>query len=88
VNGVSSSVPETPQYPNVVGNPKLAAASGSVNGWFNTAAFASPGAGALGDMRRNSVYGPSLNLFNASMHKVFPIWESTKFDLSVSAQTS
>ncbi len=73
------------QYPNVVGDPKAQGASGTVSHWFNVAAFAAPGAGQFGNMRRNSVYGPGISQFNASLHKVFPLWEHANFDLSASA---
>lgn len=74
------------QYPNLVGNPKAAGSNGTLNEWFNVAAFASPGAGAFGNMRRNSVYGPGLKQFNAAMHKTFPIWKSVNLDLSINVQ--
>ncbi len=71
------------QYPNVVGDPR--ASGGAINHWFNVAAFADPGAGKFGNMRRNSVYGPGIVQFNASLHKVFPFTERVNFDLSASA---
>ncbi len=30
--------------------------------------------------RRNEVFGPKLLAFNASLHKVFPIWEKVNLD--------
>ncbi|MGH9590241.1 MAG: hypothetical protein ACRD25_07585, partial [Terracidiphilus sp.] len=41
--------------------------------------------GTLGNMRRNSVYGPSLHVINGSIHKTFPIWERVSFDLAANA---
>jgi hypothetical protein len=73
------------QYPNVVGNPMTSGSSKTVSNWFNVAAFAAPGAGQFGNMRRNSVYGPGIVQFNASLHKVFPISERINFDLSANA---
>jgi len=63
------------QYPNVVGNPKASGSSGTVNEWFNVAAYASPDPGKFGNMHRNSVYGPGLHQVNAALRKTFPIWE-------------
>ena len=73
------------QYPNVVGNPKASGSSGTIHEWFNVSAFASPGAGKFGNMRRNSVYGPGLTEFNASLHKTFRIRESVSFDFFAEA---
>jgi hypothetical protein len=70
-------------YPNQVGNPKLA--NRGINGWFNTAAYAAPAPGTFGNMRRNSVYGPGMNVMNASLHKKFPIYERVAFDFSANA---
>lgn len=75
------------QYPNLVGNPKASGSSGKLTEWFNVAAFASPGAAAFGNARRNSLYGPGLKAFNLALHKVFPIYkERTTLDLSINAQ--
>jgi hypothetical protein len=37
-------------------------------------------------MRRNTLFGPDLKTANAALHKVFPVWENLKLDLSMSAQ--
>jgi hypothetical protein len=74
------------QYPDLVGNPKQSGASGTLNEWFNPAAFAAPTAGTFGDMRRNSVYGPDLKKANAALHKVFPISERVSLDVNINAQ--
>lgn len=83
VNDSYSLAASGSQYPNVVGTPKLQNASPKE--WFNTAAFANPGPGVFGDLRRNSVYGPGLVTFNANLSKTFSIWESAKFELSGNA---
>ncbi len=72
-------------YPNQVGNPKASGSSGTIKQWFNPAAFAQPTAGTFGNMRRNSVYGPSLHEINGSIHKSFPIWERVSFDFAANA---
>ncbi len=72
-------------YPNQVGSPRASGSSGTIQQWFNPAAFAQPTPGTFGDMRRNSVYGPSLHEINGSIHKTFPIWERVSFDFAANA---
>lgn len=71
-------------FPNLVGNPRAGNFKG-INGWFDTSAYASPAPGTFGNMRRNSIYGPGVDVMNASIHKTFPIWERASFDFSVNA---
>ena len=71
-------------YPDVVGDPKSGNFHG-INGWFDTSAYKSPDPGKLGNMRRNSVYGPGIYRMDAALHKVFPIWERVSFDFSANA---
>ena len=85
----SNSFALTPQgsfqwFPDQVGNPKSGNYKG-INGWFDTSAYKQPAAGTLGNMHRNSVYGPGVYVMNASIHKVFPIWERVSFDFSADA---
>lgn len=70
-------------YPNQIGNPK--SGPHGINGWFNTSAYTSPTPGTLGNMHRNSVYGPGVYIMNASIRKTFPIWERVAFDFSADA---
>jgi hypothetical protein len=72
-------------YPNQVGNPMAAGQSRTINQWFDPAAYQSPAPGTLGNMRRNSVYGPGLHVINGSIRKTFPIWERVSFDLAANA---
>lgn len=71
------------QYPNVVGNARLA--HPTVAEWFNVGAFAAPAAGTFGDSRRNSLYGPDLTEVNFSLGKTFPIKEHITFELNAEA---
>lgn len=68
------------QFPNVVGNLKASGSSGTISQWYSRAALADPGANAYGNERRNSVFGPKLLAFNASLHKVFAIGEKVNLD--------
>ena len=72
-------------FPNEVGNPRAAGQSGTLNQWFNSAAFQEPDPGTLGNVRRNSLYGPGLHVINGSLHKTFPIWERVSFEFSANA---
>jgi hypothetical protein len=72
-------------FPDQVGNPMAAGQSGTLKQWFNPAAYKVPNPGTLGNMRRNSVYGPGLHVINGSIHKTFPIWERFNFELAANA---
>src|SRR6185437_7916861 len=72
-------------YPNQVGNPMAAGQSRTLNQWFNPNAFQAPPPGTLGNMRRNSVYGPGLHVINGSIHKTFPIYERFSFEFAANA---
>ena len=56
--------------------------------WFNTAAFTQPAPGTWGNVRRNSLYGPGLNVFNLSAAKSFkvPFREGIKVEFRADAQ--
>lgn len=70
-------------YPNQIGNPRLE--NRSIKQWFNPAAYAAAPNGSFGNMKRNSVYGPGLNVVNLSGGKTFSIWEDLKFELRADA---
>ena len=72
-------------YPNQVGNPMASGQSGTINQWFNPAAFPTPTPGTLGNNHRNDVYGPGLHVINGSIHKTFRIYERVSFDLAANA---
>lgn len=72
-------------YPNQVGSPHTSGQSGTINQWFDPAAYASPTPGTLGNMRRNSIYGPGLHVINGSIHKTFTIYERVNFELAANA---
>lgn len=71
-------------FPNQVGSPKAGHFKG-IHGWYDTSAFQAPTPGTLGNMQRNSVYGPGVYVMNAAIHKVFPIRERISFDLTANA---
>ena len=73
-------------FPNLSGNPisivgknprcAVQQAGASCNTkWYNPEAFLNPGDGHYGSVGRNSLYGPGINTFNASVHKDFLLFE-------------
>jgi hypothetical protein len=71
------------QYPNQIGNPKPQ--HRSINQWYNPAAFERPENGTFGNVRRNSIIGPGLDVINLSGSKTFSIWESVKLQIRCDA---
>jgi hypothetical protein len=70
-------------YPNQIADPKSGA--GTIAHWFNVNSYAAPASGTFGNMRRNSVYGPGLDVVNLAIRKTFKIYESVTFDFSANA---
>jgi hypothetical protein len=56
---------------DLVGDPKVE--ERTVNRWFNTAAFAQPAAGALGNLGRNTERGPGVNNLDFALFKNFDL---------------
>ena len=56
---------------DLVGDPD--AGERTVNRWFNTAAFAQPAAGALGNLGRNTERGPGVNNLDLALFKNVPL---------------
>jgi hypothetical protein len=57
--------------PNLVGNPHLA--HKTLTEFFNTAAFAPQPVGTIGNVQRNSLFGPHFRHFDVSLVKDFPL---------------
>ena len=55
--------------PVVVGNPTLPSDQRTFDHWFNTAAFARPAAGTIGDAPSVVARGPGMNNWNMSLFK-------------------
>jgi Carboxypeptidase regulatory-like domain len=61
----------------------------SISNWFLPEAFSQPENGTFGDVRRNSLYGPGLELFNLSGSKTFSLpWEGVNIQLRCDAQNA
>jgi hypothetical protein len=66
-------------FPNQIGNPTLK--NRSVTQWFDPTAYTIAPAGTFGDLKRNNVYGPGIELVDLSASKTFSIWESVKLQI-------
>lgn len=69
------------EYPDIVGNPSIAHRTPFE--WFNTAAFAAPPVGTVGNMRRNPPNLKTDNLIDDDLAagKTWPIYEQLSFEL-------
>jgi len=63
-------------------------ANQSIQNWYNASAFLQPADGTFGNVRRNSLVGPGLNVFNMSAAKSFtvPYREGIKVEFRADAQ--
>jgi hypothetical protein len=66
-------------YPNVIGNPTPE--HRTAQNWYNPAAFALPANGTFGDMGRNSLVGPGMNVVNLSAGKTFTLREQVQLQI-------
>jgi hypothetical protein len=74
------------QFPNRSPGVPLYPSNRGINGWFNPAAFTKPADGTWGNVRRNSLYGPGVNVFNMSAAKSFGLpWESMRIEFRADA---
>ena len=74
------------QFPNRIPGVPLYVSNKGINGWFNPAAFSKPADGTWGDVRRNFLYGPGMNVFNMSMAKSFGLpWEGVRIEFRADA---
>jgi hypothetical protein len=71
-------------FPNYSGAP-LYPAHKTYSEWFDPAAFTLPANGTFGNVRRNSLYGPGVELVNMSAGKTFDIHEAVKLQIRVDA---
>jgi hypothetical protein len=80
------SLAET-QFPNRALGVPLYASHKGINGWFNPGAFLKAGDGTWGNVRRTSLYGPGINVFNMSAAKSFRLpWEGVGIEFRADAQ--
>ncbi|HTS37515.1 MAG TPA: TonB-dependent receptor [Candidatus Solibacter sp.] len=68
--------PGVPLYPSNKG----------IDEWFNPNAFVKPADGTWGNVRRNTLYGPGINVFNMSAAKSFGLpWEGVRIEFRADA---
>lgn len=72
-------------FPNYTGISTRPIGGRSINEWFNPAAFSLPANGTFGDVRRNSLYGPGIELVNLSVGKKFTLHDQIKLQLRMDA---
>ena len=70
-------------YPNQIGNPRPA--HRSISEWYNPSAYALPAPGTFGDLRRNNIYGPGLQIVNLSAGKTFSIADGVQVEIRADA---
>ena len=70
--------------PDLTGEP-IALSNGSINEWFNTAAFTTPPSNSYGTARRNSIIGPGTRVFDMAWTKLFPLRESRVLEFRAQA---
>jgi hypothetical protein len=76
-------------FPNWVPGAGYKPIDRSISNWFLPEAFSQPQNGTFGDVRRNSLYGPGLNVFNLSGSKTFSLpWEGVNIQLRCDAQNA
>jgi len=70
-------------YPNQIRSP--IPLHQSINQWFDPSAFTLPAPGTFGNMRRNSLYGPGINVVNLSAGKKFVLHEQIELQIRADA---
>lgn len=73
------------QFPNRNPGVSTKPANRGASLWFNPAAFTEPANGTLGDVRRNSLFGPGSSAINLSLGKDFSLWENLKLRIRADA---
>jgi Carboxypeptidase regulatory-like domain len=72
-------------FPNYTGAPLHTPGTHTLAEWFNPAAFSQPDNGTFGNVRRNSVYGPGIELINLSGGKKFTLHDQIKLQIRADA---
>jgi hypothetical protein len=71
------------ERPNLIGNPQLS--NPTAQRWFNTAAFAVPAPGTIGDSSPGVIVGPGLANVDLGLFKFFQIREKLRFKVQATA---
>lgn len=79
---------ENPIRANYTGQPVFGPGTGTAGQWFNTAAFSVPAAYTFGNVGRNTVYGPGMQLLDIALEREFALREAAKFQVRGEAYNS
>ena len=74
-----------PDYPNMVGNPELAANDRTLNRFFDTSAFATQPVGTVGNAERGVIRGPGFSNLDMSFTKSFAMGSAANVELTLQA---
>jgi Carboxypeptidase regulatory-like domain len=72
---------ENPIRANHTGQPVFAPGTRNAQMWFNPGAFAVPAAYTFGDVGRNTVYGPGMQMLDAALVRDFVMTERVRFQI-------
>jgi hypothetical protein len=73
-------------YPNQLRDPRPQ--NRTINQWFDPSAFTLPEPGTFGNMRRNSLYGPGINVVNLSAGKNFALGDKVSMEIRADASNA
>lgn len=76
---------ENPIRANYTGQPIYGPGTHTADQWFNTTAFAAPAAFTFGNVGRNTLYGPGLQLLDLALQREFAVTEKFKVQLRAAA---
>ncbi len=79
--GVADGIVPRAQFVGASGNGSLSPGQRKVKQWFDTSAFANPGAQQWGNSGRNILQGPGTKNVDFSVFKVIPLHEATNLEL-------
>lgn len=74
---------ENPVRANYTGLPVFGPGTHTAERWFNAAAFAAPPAYQFGNIGRNTVYGPGMQMLDMAVERQFKLTESAQFQVRV-----
>jgi hypothetical protein len=79
--GVADGIVPRAQFVGTSGNGSLPSGQRTLKKWFNTAAFANPGAQQWGNSGRNILQGPGTKNIDFSLFKTVPLHEGASLQL-------
>ena len=86
--GVADGIIPRAQFIGANGNGSLSPGQRGLKKWFDTAAFANPGAQQWGNSGRNILQGPGTKNVDFSVFKIIPLHEATIWSCGLNSSTS